>query len=161
MKKLILLQGAPGCGKSTMAQMLKEHYEQERDDVGFLTAKIYSADDYWYEVVNPHQPEIYSWNEELSGKNHVWNQRKVARDMASGGPDIIIIDNTNTTRKEAKPYIVLATIFDYEVEAIRVDPGVEVCVARQPSRGEDRRVPEEIVRAMHARMQSLLDVEGE
>lgn len=144
-----------------MANMLKDNYEHKYNGGSPLTVKIYSADNYWYEVVEPHKPDTYSWRDELSGKNHVWNQKKVAMDMAAGGLDIIIIDNTNTTRKEAKPYIVLANIFGYEVEVVRVDPGVEVCVARQADRAEDRKVPEEIIRAMHARMQSLLDVEGE
>jgi predicted kinase len=149
-KRVILLQGAPGCGKSTMAEILAEHYRSRG-----ATVEIHSADKYWYEVVEPDQPHKYSWNTEMSGKNHVWNQRNVLAAMERG-VDVIIVDNTNTLRKEAAPYVVLAKMFGYSIDAVRVDPGVNVCVARNEDRPSDRQVPEEVVRAMHARMENLL-----
>ena len=91
----------------------------------------------------------------MSGKNHVWNQKNVL-DAMEREVDVIIVDNTNTLRKEAAPYVMLAGIFGYTVEAVRVDPGVDVCVVRNEDRPEDRRVPEEVVRAMHGRMENLL-----
>lgn len=160
MKKLILMQGAPGCGKSTMADLLAKSYrlqETPSDSIfNRLHVVVRSADQYWYEVNEPDQPNKYSWNPELSGKNHKWNQFKVLDDMQNGF-HVIIVDNTNTTRKEARPYVVLAEMFDYEVEVVRVDPGLDVCIARQADRPEDRRVPEEVIRSMHGRMESLLD----
>jgi tRNA uridine 5-carbamoylmethylation protein Kti12 len=149
-KKLVLMQGAPGCGKSTMAEMIVRHWTSR----GF-SARSFSADDYWYEVVEPDQPDKYSWNPELSGKNHVWNQHRGLDAMQHDLP-VIDVDNTNTLRKEALPYIVLAGMFGYGVEAVRIDPGVEVCIARQADRPEDRRVPEDVIRTMHERMQPLL-----
>jgi predicted kinase len=150
MKKLILMQGAPGCGKSTNAQFIAEHHEHRNRSV-----EIHSADCYWYRMVEPDQPEKYSWDSEMSGQNHIWNQKNVLYAMERG-VDVIIVDNTNTMREEANPYLVLAQMFDYSVEVVRVDPGVEVCVARQAARPEDRRVPEEVIRKMHARMEDLL-----
>lgn len=158
MKKLILMQGAPGCGKSTMAEALRAHYlnfTKFQEDV-----TIRSADQFWYTQVEPEKPDTYSWKPEWRGRAHRWAQMEVLRDMQADIP-VIIVDNTNTTRKEALPYRVMANTFGYEVEVIRVDPGVEVCVARQEDRPEDRRVPEEIVRAMHARMQDLIPEESE
>jgi predicted kinase len=158
-KKLILMQGAPGCGKSTLAEALAQHYENTTPGPLPKTA-IRSADLYWYTQVEPEKPDVYSWHPEWRGRAHRWAQMEVLRDMQAAIP-VIIVDNTNTTRKEALPYRVMANTFDYEVEVIRVDPGVEVCVARQADRPEDRRVPEEVVRAMHARMQDLIPDESE
>lgn len=158
MKRLILMQGAPGCGKSTMASILMDFFGRTLPPRGvefYIGVTVRSADDYWYEVVEPDQPEKYSWNTELSGKNHVWNQHRVLEDMKDEIP-VIIVDNTNTLRKEAAPYVVLAKMFGYSVEAVRVDPGVDVCVARQADRPEDRRVPEDVIRTMHGRMEDLL-----
>jgi predicted kinase len=150
-KRLILMQGAPGCGKSTLAYELASYYSQNH------SVKVHSADRYWYEVNEPDQPEKYSWDTAKSGKNHVWNQKQVLGSMMAD-VDIIIVDNTNTLRKEAAPYVVLAGMYGYSVEAVRVDPGVEVCVARNEDRPEDRKVPEEVVRAMHGRMEDLLPI---
>ena len=144
------MQGAPGSGKSTIAEQL--HYFHYMNDG--MSAVIHSADDYWYKMVGD-DPSVYSWDPELSGKNHVWNQRNVMYSMNIQF-DVIIIDNTNTLRSEAVPYIAMADFFGYEVQAVRVDPGVEVCIARNAERSEDRQVPEDVVRAMHARMESLL-----
>lgn len=152
MKRLILMQGAPGCGKSTMAETILR--DTLFSGLG-LSADIFSADDYWYQVNKPEKPDEYSWDTSLSGKNHVWNQQRVLKAMQDE-MDVIIVDNTNTLRKEAAPYIVLAQMYGYSVEAVRCDPGVDVCVARQSNRPEDRRVPEEVIRAMHARMENLL-----
>lgn len=149
-KKLILMQGAPGCGKSSMAAILNEHYLSRG-----LRTEVHSADTYWYKVIDPGQPDTYSFDPSLSGKNHVWNQHNVLEAMESQIP-VIIVDNTNTLRKEAAPYITLASMFGYEIMAVRVDPGVEECVKRNAARPEDRRVPEDVVRAMHARMENLL-----
>jgi len=153
MFKLILMQGAPGSGKSTMAARILSSYMVDYDK---RTGSIRSADEYWYKVVNPDDPHQYDYDPALAGKNHIWNQHRVLADMMES-VNIIIVDNTNTLKKEANPYVVLAKMFDYEVESVRVDPGLEVCLARNALRPEDRRVPEEIVRTMHGRMESLLD----
>jgi predicted kinase len=144
------MQGAPGCGKSTHAAILQQYY----NGLDF-ECEIHSADRYWYEVVEPDKPEKYSWSTPMSGKNHVWNQKNVYDAMERGVP-VIIVDNTNTMRKEAAPYVVMAGMFGYEVEAVRVDPGVDVCVARNSERPQDRQVPEDVVRRMHERMENLL-----
>ena len=151
LKRLILMQGAPGCGKSTMASALAGYYRTWHE----LDVEVHSADNYWYTEVEPDQPEKYSWNPELSGRNHVWNQKRVLGAMMNE-VQMIIVDNTNTLRKEAAPYVALAEMYGYEVSVVRVDPGVETCVERQADRPEDRRVPEEVIRAMHARMENLL-----
>ena len=148
MKQLILLQGAPGSGKSTVAEILR------KANSGTNNCEIHSADNYWYRMVGD-DPNKYSYDPELSGKNHVWNQRNVMSAMTRG-VWVIIVDNTNTLRSEAVPYIAMAEFWGYEIQVVRVDPGVEVCVARNAERTEDRRVPEDVVRAMHARMENLI-----
>lgn len=151
MKKLILMQGAPGSGKSTVASDLAAYYRTWRE----IDAEIHSADIFWYKMIEPDKPEKYSYDERLAGRNHVWNQRNVLEAMQRQ-VEIIIVDNTNTLRKEAEPYKILGKMFDYEITAIRVDPGLEVCQARNAERSEDRKVPLHIVRDMHNRMENLL-----
>ena len=79
----------------------------------------------------------------------------MAAELVDGLYNTVIIDNTNTTRDQAKPYIVMAEIFDIPWTVIRVDVPVELAIARQADRPEDRRVPEDVIMAMHARMQTI------
>jgi len=143
------MQGCPGSGKSRMAEVLRQYYENLE-----VEAQIYSADRFWYECVGDDKGR-YDFVPELRYRAHQWCQQGVLGAMKIGIP-VIIVDNTNTTKKEAVPYRVMANLFDYAVHVVRVDPGVEECIRRQASRPEDRRVPEDIIRTMHGRLETLI-----
>lgn len=102
-KKLIIMRGLPWTGKSYRAKELA-------GDDGI----IFSTDDYWYEVNFPDKPEEYSFNRNYLGAAHKWNQLRAHRAIDVGTP-LIIIDNTNTTASEAKPYVQYAHWQDYKI----------------------------------------------
>jgi NEDD4-binding protein 2 len=100
-KKLILMRGLPGSGKSTKAKQL----------VG--NGQIFSTDDYW--CMN--EKGEYRFNIHKIGEAHKWNQRRSLAAMKAGVP-IVVIDNTNTTIKELRSYtkhISLAAQLGYTV----------------------------------------------
>lgn len=137
------MQGIPGSGKSTLAALLSQKYN----------APIYSTDDFWLMVVQG--PTNYNYDPSRIGEAHRWNQQQVIEGMQDG-VETIIVDNTNIMRWQAQPYLVLAQIFDYEVQVVRVQVPVETAITRQAERPEERRIPEEVIRRMADEMEDLL-----
>ncbi len=74
----------------------------------------------------------------------------------SVGEGPIIIDNTNTTRAEAEPYIQLARIYGYDIQVVSVSCGLDEAMRRNAERRFDRRVPENIIHKMYDRLEDLL-----
>ena len=140
---MFLMQGIPGSGKSWEAENLKRAYN----------GIICSTDEYWF------TPEgFYAYNPELIGDAHQWNQQRCRRLMQVPGDKhpVIIIDNTNICREHAKPYIDMARAYGYEIQVIRVECPLEVAIARNLDRPEDRRVPPEVIIKMYAQMERLV-----
>jgi hypothetical protein len=102
-KRLIILRGLPWCGKSTRAQELAG-----KDGL------IFSTDEYWYKILKPEQPDVYSFNPRFLGDAHKWNRLRAEAAMWAEKP-LVIIDNTNTTPSEPKPYVVAGTAAGYEI----------------------------------------------
>lgn len=124
-KKLVLLRSLPGGGKTTIAKEYKKSHKG--------SCYICSTDDYWL------RPDgIYDFNFELLGKSHQWNQKRVEHKMMinvnSWYDAVIVVDNTNVTFNEMKPYINLALGFDYKIEFREPDTtwkyDVEECYKR-------------------------------
>lgn len=117
MGKVIIMRGLPGSGKSTMANKLAE----ENGGV------IFSTDNYFMHDGN------YLFDASKLGAAHAWNQRKYQEALESG-KEYVIVDNTNTTRKEVRPYIMLAQYFGYSVEIMEPDNpdrfNVDLCFIR-------------------------------
>lgn len=138
------MQGVPGSGKSTIAKTLADSLGDSFEDPAHL-----STDD-WRFV-----DEVYVYDPETNRHFHSLCQQACIVAMQKD-TEVIIIDNTNITQRQAEPYIVAAKIFDYDVQVIRIDVDVEVAIARQLNRSEDRRVPEHVIRAMHDQMEDLV-----
>uniref|UniRef100_A0A3Q4AX51 Uncharacterized protein n=1 Tax=Mola mola TaxID=94237 RepID=A0A3Q4AX51_MOLML len=96
---LVLLRGAPGSGKSTMARALVEHNPG---------AVKLSTDDYF----TCH--EEYRFDPGALGDAHEWNQKR-AKEAFERGANPIIIDNTNLQGWEMRPYVVQALKYGYKV----------------------------------------------
>lgn len=96
-KKVILMKGAPGSGKSWLA-----------NQQGGL---ILSTDDVWMD----REGHSYLWNREGLRIAHELNQLKFEVACQRGHP-LIIVDNTNTTKWERQPYIDIAEKYGYTVE---------------------------------------------
>lgn len=140
------MQGIPGSGKSTVANLL--HYAS---DVSEETVIL--STDYFWSV----ESGVYHFDVSRLKEAHQWNQDYCREEMARGVPTIII-DNTNIKKSQAQPYFDLAKEFGYEVRVIRVSVALETALAVQQERPENRRVPTANVIRMLAEMEDLFDV---
>lgn len=104
MKKLLLIIGIPGSGKSTMANKIKSENPE------FYDANVWEADKFFM------KDGEYKFNPNILGAAHWWCQAQVESDMKKG--DNIIVSNTSLTPKERRPYIKLAKEYGYEIEVI-------------------------------------------
>jgi len=107
-KTLYILRGISGSGKSTLAkQMLQDNNLDPEND---YKSHIFSTDDYFVDPTT----QKYNFDPTQLGKAHNWNQRRATEAMKKGVSPIII-DNTNTQKWEAKPYVVEAVNNGYQV----------------------------------------------
>lgn len=98
------MRGLPWTGKSYTAKQLAGN-----------SGLIYSTDDYWHQIVEPENPEKYSFDPIRLADAHNWNLIRAKKSMDEGFP-LIIIDNTNTTSREPKKYVEYAIEKGYEVK---------------------------------------------
>lgn len=98
---LIIMQGWPGSGKSTMARKLAEEYK----------AVIHSTDDLFMEN------GVYNFIPEKLGVNHKQNQENACRSMSNGYN--VIIDNTNIKAADCYAYVKHAVDLGIEVKFVR------------------------------------------
>ena len=128
-KRLIIMRGAPGSGKSFVARELAKLYN----------GVICSTDDFFTDSNGN-----YNFDPNKIVEFHQANQSKVHNFMDNGAP-VIIVDNTNILRSHMNPYEDLAKEHGYAVEYRHVKCDVETCIARNT-----HRVPAEIIRKMVA-----------
>ena len=108
-KKLILLRGLPGSGKTTFANLLTALSDDKN------SIEQICADDCWE---TPYTKETFSI--ELHAKAHRICQLTVAGWMYND-IKIIVVHNTLTTRRELNDYYELAKKFGYEVHSLIVE----------------------------------------
>ena len=68
------------------------------------------------------------------------------------------LDATNLTRIHRRPFLDLAARYDAKPEALWFATPLEVCLERNAKR--ERRVPEDVMRAMHSDFQEPTEEEG-
>lgn len=102
MKKLIIMRGIVGAGKSTKAKELANGY-----------GVICSADNFFLKNGE------YVFNPRFLKNAHDACKDKAAHYMKAK-TDLVIIDNTNTQKWEYQPYLDMAKEFGYEVEIVMV-----------------------------------------
>jgi predicted kinase len=96
------MKGVPGSGKSTLARALRKTLPG---------ALILSTDEYFL------LDNVYLFDRDAIHFAHKWNYWRCERAMMHGF-ETIIIDNTNTTGKERKPYLDLAETFGYVSDVV-------------------------------------------
>ncbi|XP_051994079.1 NEDD4-binding protein 2-like [Xyrauchen texanus] len=96
---LVLLRGAPGSGKTTLANAMLEH------NPGGV---VLSTDEYFT------RNGPYHFEPNLLGEAHEWNHQR-AKEALKKGQTPIIIDNTNIQCWEMKPYVAMAQKHMYKV----------------------------------------------
>lgn len=105
-RKLYILRGIPGSGKSTKAKELQEHYRS----MG-LTCRIRSTDEQFVNKITGQ----YDFDPKKLGWAHNQNQMLVERDMHQER-DVIIVDNTNIKKRDYARYLAFAAQYGYDVE---------------------------------------------
>ena len=100
-KKLIIVRGIPGCGKSAFSEL--------------LSRAICTADDY-----HTDRKGNYNWLPQNIGKAHDWCKRKCQRFMKAG-IETVVVANTSTQEKEFQPYINMAKRYGYKVFSVVVE----------------------------------------
>lgn len=111
MKKLIVLRGVPGSGKSHEATRIRNEAISDGK-----TSKIHSTDSYFLVTESGSDPK-YVFDQNKIGDYHRQNQQAARQSMKSG-VDVVIIDNTNTRFREFYDYVFSAVDQGYEVEFV-------------------------------------------
>lgn len=101
-KKLIILRGLPGAGKSTFAEILVDK------------SLICTADD--YHMIDG----VYNWKPENSNSAHKKCIQKCEQLMVESN-ETVVVANTTTTKYELSPYYDLAKKYGYRVFSIIVE----------------------------------------
>ena len=134
MKKVIVMVGAPGSGKSTR---VKTH----TSSIGEGDFSVVSADHYFEDA---HGNYIFD-----RSKLHFAHQTCQSNFVAGllAGKKLVVVDNTNTTAKERKFYIEMARQHGYKIEIDAVEGEAELCFQRNT-----HGVPLEAIQRMIARI---------
>ena len=103
-KKLFIVRGLPGSGKSTFAKTLAE----------LTGASHFEADMYFIDSEGN-----YNFDAGKLYQAHKWCQDNVENTMTFGKP--VIVSNTSTTEKEVKTYTDLAEKHGYTVVSLIVE----------------------------------------
>tara|TARA_R100000664_G_C2743405_1_gene131599 strand:+ start:755 stop:1219 length:465 start_codon:yes stop_codon:yes gene_type:complete len=137
MKKLIIMRGLPGSGKT---HYLNEKYGWQVWDFG---AAVCSADDFFY-----NEDGEYNFVRWKIGQAHEACKTKAFNAMRLGFPKVCI-SNTNVCRWEYELYVRMGRHFGYEVEIVNLfDAGLtDEELAERNVHG----VPVEAIAAMRAR----------
>jgi predicted kinase len=111
-KVVVIMRGVPGSGKSTVTNILKGLYNPE---IAPSHISIHSTDDYFM------RNGRYEWNRAELFQAHEWNKKEFEFAVRSS-MHCVVVDNTNLTQKEYKPYIEMARKHGWKVVAVVFEP---------------------------------------
>lgn len=118
MKKLVILRGLPGCGKSTY---IRDNYPGATPyslaPKGWETVVV-SGDHYFTDFATGE----YAFDISMAGAAHQQAMSQCLRAMHKEVPTILV-DNTNTRAWEWAHYLTMVEVFGYEVEVIDLFDG--------------------------------------
>ena len=139
---LYIMRGCPGSGKSTLATELKGR-----------NGRVFSTDDFFVRsdgeyVFDPKKVAAY----------HKRNQER-AREAVSSGVSPVVIDNTNTTYWEMRPYVETGLRHGYRVEFVEPSTPWRYDTS-ELSRRNSHGVNEETIKRMLKRFQKNPTVES-
>lgn len=107
MRKLIIIRGVSGSGKTTFAEMLVKAFRAQD-----LLAVNYEADDFFYD-----EEGTYNFVPSLLAEAHDWCKNCVEVAM-QGDVNVVIVSNTATSNWEFEGYIKLAEKYGYTIDCL-------------------------------------------
>jgi predicted kinase len=134
-KKIVLLIGLPGSGKST--------YVRNLPVLSSDAIRLLLADD--------------EQDQSIHGRVFATLRYLLTQRLEIHRP-VTYIDATHLTREERAPYIEIARSHNAKIEAVYFDVPLEVC--KQRNRGRPRQVPEDILEKMSAKLEPPTLEEG-
>lgn len=137
-KKLILIRGVSGSGKTTKAKNLIKEFEAKGVTVNWFEADMFFED---------FDTGEYMFIPKLLPQAHKWCQESVKDSISSGEADAIIVSNTFTQLWEIKPYVAIANACGFDVEFIEMKGRYK----------NVHNVPEEVVEKQAARFEKIPD----
>ena len=142
MRTLLILRGAPGCGKSTW---VKEHglasYTLCPDDIRVLCASRDLKADGTFAIARNHNVEQETWKIILDLLEYR---------MSRG--ELTVLDATASKTKDIQQYRELAEQYRYRTYVVDfTDVPLETCLKQNLMRPEDKIVPEDGIRNIYAR----------
>ena len=143
MRTLLLLRGAPGCGKSTFIEKngLKD-YALSADDIRLLCQSPQQLPNGEYTISQRNEKIVWEV---------LFNLLKVR--MEKG--EFTVIDATNSKTEEMNRYRVLASEYRYRMYLIDfTDLPIEECKRRNAERPAFKVVPEEVIDRMYSRFRT-------
>ena len=140
MKKLILMRGAPGSGKSTW---IKEHglelYTICPDELRILFSSVEKQEDGEYRISQKHD-------------GIVWSTFYKILDYRLSLGVLTVVDATCSRIKDIKEYKKLADQYGYELLVVDfTDVPLDTCLKQNTMRPAYKYVPEDVIRAIYTR----------
>ena len=136
MRTLLLMRGAPASGKSQWIRDNNlEAYTLEADHFRMLLRSPSLGESGWYISQEDNGP---AWELLLDC---------LEKRMSNG--DFVVLDATHTTSKAVNAYKELLNKYKYTVYYYEPDTSLEECLARNATRTDYKRVPEQIIQRMH------------
>ena len=128
-KKMIIMRGISGSGKSTKARALGE------------SGVVLGSDDFW--------GTEYNFDKSKIGEAHQWNQMRVL-DALQKGISPVVVDNTNTQFWEMKKYVEMAREHGYDIDFVESDTPWKFD-AEELAKRNKHSVPKEVIEEMLGR----------
>lgn len=136
-RKAYVMVGAPGAGKSTYSTAIAVSQPCVIVGGDSVREELYgdaNIQGNWFEI----QDRIEEYVQEAAGNNKV-----------------VILDGTHYSSRYRKEAIAMLQSYGYsDIEAIVVNPPLEVCLKQNASR--DRKVPDHVIEKMHSKLQASL-----
>jgi predicted kinase len=149
MKNLIVLRGAPGCGKSTFIEKWNlKQYTLCGDSIRELFESPV--------MDNEHGKHTLSQNHDTE----VWGLLLNLLEQRMSRGELCVVDATHSRPQDFQKYKKFIEKYRYRAYCVSfADVPIDVCKKQNLMRPEYKHVPEEVIDKMYARMQSF-DVQG-
>lgn len=108
MKKLVIIRGVPGSGKSTHANSLIKAYQSEGRTTAHFEADMFFT----------HEDGSYHWNPKQIGFAHQWCQNQVREALKTC--DVVIVSNTSVKKRDVDVYVNIAKEAGAEYDIYRM-----------------------------------------